>query len=144
MEGLWSPGEIWPNSSCRGREGTEHDLTELEEPLKRLHPWNDHFYRKRVQQHLWRKTGTKPKGSDKQWLCPSLKTAKEKIFRESVTHSITANNVPHWEGFTKIFIHSTWHLFTTPIICKREIIFTWLREKKQRQRSGYIILTGIN
>lgn len=35
-----------------------------------------------------------------------------------VTHSIAANNVPHTQGFAKVLLDPTWHLFSQSIKCK--------------------------
>lgn len=67
----------------------------------------------------------------------------EKDSKKSVTHSVTANDVPHWEGFSKLFLRPTWHFFTAPIVRKREFIFTWYEtdRKPEGQRSKQIILS---
>lgn len=53
----------------------------------------------------------------------------------SVTHSIAANNVPHWQGFTKVFLDPTWNLFTQSIICKWQVILTWWKTETKTKKS---------
>lgn len=61
-----------------------------------------------------------------------------------VTHSVTANDIPLCEGFSKLFLLPTGHFFTPPIVSKREFVFTWYKtDKKPEGEKKKRILTGI-
>lgn len=42
-----------------------------------------------------------------------------------VAHSVTANNVPYGEGLSEFLLRPTRHFYSTPIVCKGKVIFTW-------------------